>query len=615
MKRKIAIGKQSFETLRENKYFYIDKTDFIRQWWESGDDVTLLARPRRFGKTLNMDMLNCFFSNKYEGRADLFEGLSVWEDEEYGEKYRAIQGTYPVIFLSFADAKGGKFSLMRENIMASVMNAYREHEYLLENGALGDKEKEAFRIFSESINNPDRINEITDAAAARSVRELAFYLSRYYGRKVIILLDEYDTPLQEAYVGGYWDEMTAFIRSFFNSTFKTNPYLERALMTGITRVSKESIFSDLNNLKVVTITSDEYADCFGFTEKEVFDALDEFGMGDAKEKVKYWYDGFTFGTHKDIYNPWSILNYLDTGKFEPYWANTSGNALVSKLIREAGPDVKTSMEGLLEGGSISCRIDEQIVFSMLDENEEAIWSLLLATGYIRAAEVNWNRTTGRYTYVLELTNFETHQMFENLISDWFKRPGARYNDFIKALLRNDLEAMNAYMNKITESVFSYFDTDEEKFYHGFVLGLIADADLQYRITSNRESGFGRYDVCMIPKAVSNGDTCGGRAGDAYIVDGTGSTGGIGGASNETDIRFSGGAGSTPAAGGPYAYVFEFKIFNPRREQTLEETADAALRQIGEKNYDAEIIAAGIDKSRIRHYGFAFRGKEVLIAGE
>ncbi len=606
MKRKIAIGKQSFEIIREKNCFYIDKTDFIRQWWESEDDVTLIARPRRFGKTLNMDMLNCFFSNKYEGRSDLFEGLSVWEDEEYGEKYRAIQGKYPVIFLSFASVKGAAYDEVYEKIKIALLQVYNKFSFLKESSILTPQDRQLLAMIDEDMN---------EAAAASSLNILSDVLSRYYGRKVIILLDEYDTPLQEAYVNGYWDEMAAFIRSFFNSTFKTNPYLERAVMTGITRVSKESIFSDLNNLKVVTITSDEYADCFGFTEKEVFDALDEFGMGDAKEKVKYWYDGFTFGTHKDIYNPWSILNYLDTGKFEPYWANTSGNALVSKLIREAGPDVKTSMEGLLEGGSISCRIDEQIVFSMLDENEEAIWSLLLATGYIRAAEVNWNRTTGRYTYVLELTNFETHQMFENLISDWFKRPGARYNDFIKALLRNDLEAMNAYMNKITESVFSYFDTDEEKFYHGFVLGLIADADLQYRITSNRESGFGRYDVCMIPKAVSNGDTCGGRAGDAYIVDGTGSTGGIGGASNETDIRFSGGAGSTPAAGGPYAYVFEFKIFNPRREQTLEETADAALRQIGEKNYDAEIIAAGIDKSRIRHYGFAFRGKEVLIAGE
>ena len=606
MKRKIAIGKQSFEIIREKNCFYIDKTDFIRQWWESEDDVTLIARPRRFGKTLNMDMLNCFFSNKYEGRSDLFEGLSVWEDEEYGEKYRAIQGKYPVIFLSFASVKGAAYDEVYEKIKIALLQVYNKFSFLKESSILTPQDRQLLAMIDEDMN---------EAAAASSLNILSDVLSRYYGRKVIILLDEYDTPLQEAYVNGYWDEMAAFIRSFFNSTFKTNPYLERAVMTGITRVSKESIFSDLNNLKVVTITSDEYADCFGFTEKEVFDALDEFGMGDAKEKVKYWYDGFTFGTHKDIYNPWSILNYLDTGKFEPYWANTSGNALVSKLIREAGPDVKTSMEGLLEGGSISCRIDEQIVFSMLDENEEAIWSLLLATGYIRAAEVNWNRTTGRYTYVLELTNFETHLMFENLISDWFKRPGARYNDFIKALLRNDLEAMNAYMNKITESVFSYFDTDEEKFYHGFVLGLIADADLQYRITSNRESGFGRYDVCMIPKEMPNGDTCGGRAGDAYIVDGTGSTGGIGGASNETDIRFSGGAGSTPAAGGPYAYVFEFKIFNPRREQTLEETADAALRQIEEKNYDAEIIAAGIDKSRIRHYGFAFRGKEVLIAGE
>ncbi len=559
VKKTVAIGKQSFAALRENDYFYIDKTDFIRQWWESGDDVTLIARPRRFGKTLNMDMLNCFFSNEYEGRADLFEGLSVWEDEEFGEKYRALQGTFPVIFLSFADVKDSTFENAKRKIYQTLIRIYSSYTEVMDRGVMTKQDIE----YVDSVGM-----EMSEAVATTSLKTITDIMYRMYGRKTVILLDEYDTPLQEAYVNGYWDEMVSFITSFFNSTFKTNPHLERAVMTGITRVSKESIFSDLNNLKVVTITSDEYADCFGFTEKEVFDALGDFGMGDAQQDVKRWYDGFIFGNHKDIYNPWSILNYLDTGKLAPYWANTSSNALVSKLIREAGPDVKSSMEGLLEGGSVSCIIDEQIVFSMLDENEDAIWSLLLATGYIKASEVIWNSSTGRYTYVLELTNFETHMMFEDMISDWFKRPGARYNDFVKALLRNDLEAMNGYMNKITERVFSYFDTDEEKFYHGFVLGLIVDANLRYSITSNRESGFGRYDVCMMPEG--SGDD---------------------------------------------AYVFEFKIFNRRKEQTLEETAAAAVRQIEEKDYDAWLIANGIDRSRIRHYGFAFRGKEVLIVGE
>ena len=584
MKRIIATGEQSYEKIREAGTFYIDKTDFIRQWWESRDAVTLIARPRRFGKTLNMDMLNCFFSEKYAGRADLFEGLSVWENAEYGEKYRALQGTYPVISLSFADIKETDFQSAKRKLYQLLIKLCSE--------CMESVDKDVLTKYdTEFMNSMDM--DMGNDVASLSLKNLSDIMYRSSGRKAIILLDEYDTPLQEAYVNGYWKEMSAFIRSFFNSTFKTNPYLERAVMTGITRVSKESIFSDLNNLEVVTITSDKYAECFGFTEKEVFYALDEFGMQDSKQQVKYWYDGFTFGKHKDIYNPWSILNYIDKGRFGAYWANTSGNALVSKLIRESNADIKTSMETLLSGGSIACRIDEQIVYSMLDENEEAIWSLLLATGYIKAADVIWNPRTGRNTYVLELTNFETHMMFEELIGDWFSRPGSRYNDFIKALLRNDLEAMNAYMNKITETVFSYFDTDEEKFYHGFVLGLIVDANISYRIRSNRESGFGRYDVCMIPEDNRAGADCG----------------------NSGDTAWNAGTAADIGGRCPDAYVFEFKIFNPRKEKTLEDTAAAALRQIEEKNYDAEIIASGIDKSRIRHYGFAFRGKEVLIAGE
>ena len=576
MKKTVAIGRQSFEALREKDCFYIDKTDFIRQWWESEDDVTLIARPRRFGKTLNMDMLNCFFSVAYEGRADLFEGLSVWEDEEYGEKYRTLQGKFPVIFLSFADVKGRSFSSTRENMMASIMGVYRAHDYLLESDILTEDEMKAFRLFCEGINNPLREREITDAAVTRSIRDLAFYMSRYYGRKTIILLDEYDTPLQEAYVNGYWDETAAFIRSLFNSTFKTNPYLERAVMTGITRVSKESIFSDLNNLKVVTVTSDEYADCFGFTEKEVFTALDEFGMGDTKEDVKRWYDGFSFGKRRDIYNPWSILNYLDTGKLEPYWANTSGNALVSELIREGDPEIKASMEELLAGRSIKVTFDEQTVFSQLDDDDGAIWGLLCASGYLTVDSKVMDESGYDFVYEIRITNYETLRMFRRMIAGWFRTTGSNYREFKRAFLAGDVKVMNITMNRITRDIFSSFDTgtrpseysQPERFYHGFVLGQMVEYTGVYHITSNRESGFGRYDICMEPL--------------------------------KSDMP---------------AVIIEFKVFDDYDEKSLEDTAAAALRQINEKNYDADLLARGIDKSRIKHYGFAFRGKEVLIKSE
>ena len=368
MARTVAIGLQDFGDLIQKKYFYIDKTPFIREWWDSGDSVTLITRPRRFGKTLNMSMVEQFFSIDYANRGDLFEGLAIWEDEEY----RKLQGTYPVISLSFARVKEPNYADTRAQICEIIRNLYIEYSFIKESDVLTDADRNYFnRILAEEISNSD---------ATSSLYQLSAYLCRYYGKKVIILLDEYDTPMQEAYVNGFWDELVAFTRSLFNSAFKTNPWLERAIMTGITRVSKESIFSDLNNLKVVTTTSDEYATSFGFTEGEVFAALDECGLSKEKEQVKLWYDGFTFGEHTDIYNPWSILNYLDTEKFTTYWANTSSNSLVGKLLREGNHRVKKSFERLLRGETIRTPIDEQIVYNQLKGNEPAIWSLLLASG-------------------------------------------------------------------------------------------------------------------------------------------------------------------------------------------------------------------------------------------
>ena len=550
----VAIGIQDFGDLIQKNCFYVDKTDFIREWWESNDAVTLIARPRRFGKTLNISMLEYFFSNKYAGQGALFEGLSIWEDE----KYRKLQGTYPVISLSFANVKENTFQKTITRIYQILTDLYNKHIFLLDSGLLTEEEKRYFL----SVNS--RMDETT---ATIAIHHLTDFMYRYYGKKVIILLDEYDTPMQEAYVNGFWDELVAFTRSMFNSTFKTNPYMERAVMTGITRVSKESIFSDLNNLKVVTTTSDEYATAFGFTEAEVFAAMDEMGLTE-KDEVKHWYDGFVFGSISDIYNPWSIINYLDTGKFNTYWANTSANGLVGKLIREGSSGIKETFERLLAGETITATLDEQIVYNQLNRKEGAIWSLLLASGYVKVvtADIKEER------YELSLTNYEVKKMFDNMVSSWFDVSEGSYNDFIKALLLGDRKAMNAYMNRVALSTFSYFDTgnrpsgaEPERFYHGFVLGLMVDLRDRYVITSNRESGFGRYDVMLEPK-------------------------------NSVDD----------------AIIIEFKVFDREDEKNLSDTVASALAQIEEKNYAAVLMEKGIPEAKIRKYGFAFEGKTVLI---
>ena len=472
MNQKVSIGIQDFESIRKNNCFYIDKTHFIKEWWDCGDAVTLITRPRRFGKTLNMSMLEQFFSNRYEGREDLFEGLSVWEHEEY----QNLQGTYPVIALTFANVKETNFSDVKKRISQIIADLYTKHRFLMDSEQMDEAEKKYIRTI---INYQ---SQIPDDMITMSIHKLSDFLSRYYDKKVIILLDEYDTPMQEAYVNGFWDELVSFIRTMFNSTFKTNPYLERAVMTGITRVSKESIFSDLNNLKVVTTTSDEYEDSFGFTEEEVFVALDQFNMSDKKETVKYWYDGFTFGKTSDIYNPWSIINFLDTGKFQPYWANTSSNSLVGKLIKEGNANVKKTMEDLLSGKSLVTEIDEQIVFNQLERSQSAIWSLLLASGYLKVKHLDMEHPEEGFVYELVLTNHEVLLMFRTMIKGWFSDYTEDYNDFIQALLQGNKKMMNRYMNRVALSTFSFFDTgrhpsvssEPERFYHGFVLGLMVD---------------------------------------------------------------------------------------------------------------------------------------------
>lgn len=573
---KAGLGYQNFEEVRTEHIFYIDKTDFIREWWENADKVTLITRPRRFGKTLNMSMTECFFSNRYADRGDLFEGLAIWDekspDGEYS--YRKLQGTFPVIFLSFANVKATTYEEMLFKITKVIADLYNRNDYLLEGNLLNEREQKYYQEIEPGMSSK---------IATDAINTMAGFMQRKYGQKVIIILDEYDTPMQDAWILGYWEETVRFFSGLFNSTFKTNEYLERGLITGITRVARESIFTGMNHLNVITTTSDKYMASFGFTEEEVFTALDDAGLGDQKQKVKRWYDGFTFGTCTDIYNPWSIVSFInEKGKYDTYWSNTSGNGLVNQLIKKGAPDIKQTMEDLLQGKSFKAEIDEKIVFDQLNGSVDAVWSLLLATGYLKVLDVRTLDTDedeigeeGDRWYTLAITNFETKRMFRKMVKSWFGGNAEMpYSNFIKALLMNDLDGMNEFMNKVALHSFSSFDiaknaSDDdapERFYHGFVLGLMVELAGRFEITSNRESGFGRYDIMLTPK------------------------------NRDRDC----------------AYIIEFKVHKPLKEKDLAQTVANAHSQIDEKLYDARLIADGFSAEQIKKYGFAFKGKECLI---
>lgn len=565
----VNLGVQQFDKVIEEDKFYIDKTGFITEWWEAGADVTLITRPRRFGKTLNMSMVECFFSNQYAGRGDLFEGLSVWEEKtSEGEyRFRKLQGTFPVIFMSFAGIETTEYKGMVYQISEEVTSLYAKNRYLLEGNVLSESEREYY----ESIR-PGMDGEM----AAGAVKMMAGFLYRYYQKKVIILLDEYDTPMQTAWLHGYWDRAVLFFGSLFSSTFKNNSFLYRGLITGVTRIAKESIFSSLNNPKVVTTTSNQYATSFGFTEEEVFRALDEAGLGREKQGVKQWYDGFSFGMYTDIYNPWSIASFIENDAvYDAYWTNTSSNSLVNSLVQTGNPELKKMMEELLQGRSIQTEIDEQIVFNQLDGDVNAVWSLLLATGYLRVRKLEYVGERKQKIYTLALTNMEVEGMFDKMVRGWFGGDvKVYYNEFIKALLNDNIRKMNTFMNKVALNTFSSFDSgnkpsdqaEPERFYHGFVLGMVVNMADTHKIRSNRESGYGRYDVMIEPLD---------RSGKAFI--------------------------------------FEFKVLDPDEdEERLEDTLANAHAQIEEKRYKAELIAAGFAPEQIRKYGFAFQGKKCLI---
>lgn len=553
MKKIVGLGIQDFEKAIKGNIFYIDKTKFISEWWKSGDDVTLITRPRRFGKTFTLSTVEKFLSVRQDNAGELFQGLEIEGDAEMMKEC----GQWPVLFVSFAGIKRSRYEDALIQFNQLFTDIASELEFLKDN--LDAKEREFYDAISDNMN----VN-----MTIKCLSRFSAWLNGYYGKKVILLIDEYDTPMQEAFVNGYWNEITEFIRNMFNGALKTNPYLNKALLTGITRVSRESLFSDLNNLNVVTNSSEQYADCFGFTEEEVFEALDEFGYGSEKENVKSWYDGFKFGKCEDIYNPWSIISFLKFGKYEPYWANTSSNSLISKLVRESDASIKKSFEQLLNGNAIKTKIDEQLVYGEMSASEKSVWSLLLASGYLKILKIEGIGSLAEY--MLCLTNFEVRDCFRLMVYRWFENAGENYGYFVKALLAGNIDDMTDTLTEVCENMISSFDGSgkaaPENFYHGLVLGLLVELRQGYEIKSNRESGLGRYDVMIRPKDKKKN-----------------------------------------------AIIIEFKSKRrSEKNKTIEELAEMALKQIEDKKYESELIEAGYEKEKIKKYAFVFEGKELMI---
>ena len=555
----VGLGYQNFLDFVCGKRFYVDKTHFIPEWLASDARITLITRPRRFGKSMLLSTVRTFFDPMYADHPEYFKKLQVWKDKDC----RRLFGTIPVISVSFGSCKGNHFEQAMRGVTLGLYNMYIQHEYLRESPKLSEEEKAEYRRIVASFS--EQRTEYVEV----SVQKLCELLYKHYGVFPIILMDEYDTPLLEAYTDGYWDETINTFRQLFHTTFKENDFFYRAIITGGTRISKNSLFSDLNNLEVDTVTCDAYSDCFGFTEQEVMDAFKCQDI-DTIRDVKAMYDGFTIGRHQAIYNPWSICNYMRQRELIGYWVNTSSNKLVGDIIRRHPVESKYEIERLMAGEKVHKRINEGITFQYLEGDENSLWSLLLAVGYIKAENIV--RSVEGIECDVSVTNREVMAMFKTEILGMFHNGWSAYGRFAEALLAHKMELMNEYLQTITYTSISYFDVADgpkertpENFYHGLVLGLIVSLRDRYRIVSNRESGRGRYDIAMYPLQ------------------------------ENTD-----------------AFIMEFKVQDRKKETDLEQTAKNALQQIVDKNYEADLLAAGVPEERIYKLGFAFAGKDVLV---
>ena len=549
----IGIGTSDFKKMRVNDYYYIDKTMYIKDIIDNKSEIALVTRPRRFGKTLNMSMLRYYFDIKQKDSKELFKGLKILEQEE---KYTSKLGYYPVIYLTLKDVQDRNYENMLLDMKTAMLNMYKEHRYLLDSDKIYPEEKA----------------RITDILYARedenilknSVRDLSEYLNRYYERPVILLVDEYDVPLQNAYVEGYYEEAVKFFKTFYGVTFKDNPYLEKTVLTGVSRVAKESIFSGANNFDVYTVLDNEFADDFGITEEEMDKVIKDFNVQEEKEEIKKWYDGYTIGNVEGIYNPWSIINYLNKKQLMPYWVNTSSNDLI-KLVLKNSTTIKEKMERLLKDEEIEVPINLETVIVGIENNEDNIWGLMLGTGYLKVVETV---DVSEGIYKVKLPNYEIKLLFQQIINEWFKNKviGNDLKSILKDLITLNLKEYEKKFDILVREMFSYMDVGEntaENFYHAFVLGMLVGLKDTYYVNSNRESGIGRYDIMLEPKD-KNGNS----------------------------------------------FIMEFKVLEDKEEKTIEDTIKNAKKQIEEKGYESNLRERGF--TNITKMVYAFKGKEVKI---
>jgi len=559
MKKRIAIGVSDFRKLLTGDYYYVDKTLFIKDIMEDGSEIILLPRPRRFGKTLNMSMLNYFLEKSPIDNRSLFENLAISQHSDCMDK----QGQYPVINLTFKDLKHNTWEVTYDSLVEVIYKEYNRHLYLLDSPVLNEMDKIYF--------NRVRLDQGSEADYTSSIKNLAEMLSKHYGKKTIVLIDEYDVPIQQAYLKKYYDPLISFMRNFMTAALKDNKYLEKAVLTGVMRVARESLFSGLNNLSVWTILDEPYCQYFGFRETEVEELLNYYGIESQLEEVRSWYNGYVFG-NAVIYNPWSLLKYAQNwkGGLQTYWINTSDNELVKRLISNGGYELKSELEDLLQGGELIKTINQNISMGEVEQSEENVWSFLLFSGYLKALTRELIR--GEFVCSLAIPNYEVELLYHKIILSWFVNQSGRnkLQSLLNSLISGEIKTFAVLFKDYVMASLSYFDTgrqEPEQFYHAFVLGILVGLRPEYEVKSNRESGYGRYDVMIIPRDL-----------------------------NQAGI------------------IIEFKKVDADEGEDLEKAAERALQQIEAKEYQQELHDRGIHK--IIKLGIVFRGKEVLVkAGE
>ncbi|AWI05761.1 AAA family ATPase [Clostridium drakei] len=551
--KKIPIGITDFKEIINNNYYLVDKSLFIKEIMEDGSKVLLLPRPRRFGKTINMSMLKYFFEKTDEDNSFLFEKLNIYEHKDIMGK----QGIYPVIYITFKDLKDKNIDKCYEKIKEILIEQYDKFQFIL------DTLSEVDKMYYNDI----LLGKASEAQYETSLKNLSKFLSRYYGVNVVILIDEYDVPIQSGYLNDYYEDIVEFMRNFLSGGVKDNEYLEKAVMTGILRVAKESIFSGLNNLSVYGILKNKYSSYFGFSEVEIEEIFKYYEVEFKLDEVKSWYNGYVFGENI-IYNPWSILNYVNNYEegLQPYWINTSSNDLVKSLITKGGQQLKSELEDLIQDKSITKEINEDVEMKEIDKSTENVWSFLLLSGYLKTVK-KIRKPDGRLVCELAIPNIEVKYLYNEIIMSWLKESvnNDEFNLMLNSLTNGDIENFEDIFADYVVKSFSYFDIgdESENFYHAFVLGILVALNNKYRVKSNRESGYGRYDIMIIPKDI-----------------------------------------------GKNGIIIEFKKVNKRRKETLNTAAENALAQIKTINYRQELIELRV--KNIIELGIAFEGKDVFV---